>query len=113
MKNTIKRVSSKILADFKPFKPDILVDEGFSLVEYGFDAKVLHIPGHTEGSIGVLTATNDLIAGDTFTNFKKPDLAPNATNFKTLAKSVARLKTLDINTIYPGHGMPFRISDLK
>jgi hydroxyacylglutathione hydrolase len=113
MKEQIKKVSSKILSDFKTFSPDILIDEGYSLLEYGFDAKVLHIPGHTDGSIGVLTANGDLIAGDIFVNFKKPDIAPNASDFKTLAKSVDRLKAMNINTIYPGHGRPFRMNDLK
>jgi hydroxyacylglutathione hydrolase len=111
MKKQIKKVLIKILADFKTFKPDILIDEGDSLSEYGFDAKILYIPGHTEGSIGILTANGDLIAGDIFMNYKKPDIAPNAYDFKILTGSVNKLKALNINTIYPGHGLPFRMND--
>jgi len=37
------------------FKPNFYVDEGYDLSEYGFDAKVLHLPGHSKGSIGILT----------------------------------------------------------
>jgi Zn-dependent hydrolases, including glyoxylases len=113
MKNKIKKVSSKILDDFKPFTPDILLNDGDSLSEYGFNAKILHIPGHTEGSIGVLTENHDLVAGDIFSCFKKPDIALNAANFGLLAKSVSRLKTMDIDTVYPGHGRPFRMNELK
>lgn len=113
MKKSIKKISSKILSDFKPFKPDILMNEGDSLLKYGFSAKVLHIPGHTEGSIGVLTENSDLIAGDIFTNIKKPSIAPNAADFKMLAKSVEKLKNMNINTIYPGHGLPFNMNDLR
>lgn len=113
MKKLIKKVSLKILNDFEKFKPDIFIDEDYSLLEYGFDAKILHIPGHTAGSIGVLTAKGDLIAGDTFTNINKPDIAPNAYDFKALAASVDRLKTMDIKTVYPGHGKPFEAKQLK
>lgn len=112
IKKLIIKLSNRILSDLKPFKPDILVNDGDSLSEYGFSAKVLHLPGHTAGSIGVLTENGDLIAGDTFMNLKKPGIAPNAVDFKTMANSIARLKTMNLNTVYPGHGKPFRMSEL-
>lgn len=111
MKNQIKKLSQKTLEDFESFKPDITIDENYSLSEYGFSAKVLHLPGHTSGSIGILTANNDIIIGDTLTNVKKPAPAPNATDFKALAKSVDKLRTIDINTVYPGHGTPFEMKE--
>ncbi|MHB8065428.1 MAG: MBL fold metallo-hydrolase [Ruminiclostridium sp.] len=109
MKRPITRLTQKILADFEKFSPDIYLDEGDSLLEYGFDAKVLHIPGHTLGSIAILTKDGELISGDTFANMKKPTTAPNAFDFKTLYASVKRLKTMDIRMVYPGHGNPFEI----
>ena len=36
---------------FEIFTPDILLEDGQSLAEYGFDAKIIHVPGHTKGSI--------------------------------------------------------------
>jgi len=45
---------------FDKFKPDIYLDDGQDLTEYGLDAKVIHIPGHSKGSIGLLTADGDL-----------------------------------------------------
>lgn len=44
------------------FKPDINIDGGYDLSKYGFNAVVLHIPGHSKGSIGVLTAEGDFFA---------------------------------------------------
>ena len=35
------------------FKPDFYVEEGDDFSEYGFDAQVLSIPGHSKGSIGI------------------------------------------------------------
>lgn len=112
MKKQIARISEKILTVFKTFSPDIMVTEGDSLLQYGFNAKVLHIPGHTAGSIGILTENNDLIAGDIMINLKKPGIAPNANDFKILEESMKRIKLLNLNMIYPGHGLPFRMSDL-
>jgi hydroxyacylglutathione hydrolase len=108
MKRLIKKMTKKSLEDFDSFKPDLLINEGFNLSEYGFEAKILHIPGHTKGSIGIITEQGDLISGDTFANTGKPQIAPNAYNYKELTKSFERLKSLNINTIYPGHGEPFQ-----
>jgi hydroxyacylglutathione hydrolase len=107
MKKPITRFNQKVLNNFEKFTPDIYLSEGDSLLEYGFDAKVLHTPGHTLGSIAVITNDGELISGDTLANIKKPDIAPNALNFKTLHESVKRLKKMDIKIVYPGHGAPF------
>ena len=53
---------------FDPFEPDLLLEEGQSLAEYGFDAKILYTPGHSKGSVSVLTDDGDLICGDMFSN---------------------------------------------
>jgi len=92
---------------YEAFKPDFFLTDNQSLSEFGFNATVLHIPGHTKGSIGILTDDGDLFAGDTFTNRKKPDGAMYIENEIELKNSVERLKKLNIKTIYPGHGKPF------
>lgn len=112
LKHLIKKISIKTLEDFERFKPDIFIKEEDNLDEYGLEAKVLHIPGHTAGSIGILTADRDLISGDLFINTDKPNTAPNALDFKELAESVRRLRELKIKTVYPGHGNPFKADEL-
>lgn len=107
MKGIIRRVTSRTLEKFEPFSPDILLEEGFDLSEYGLPATVLHIPGHTQGSIAVLTKEGSLISGDIFVNVKKPARAPNATNFKLLDSSAERLLKLGAKMIFPGHGEPY------
>lgn len=109
---TIYKVSLKTLDDFETFTPDILIDDSFHLWEYGFEGEILYMPGHTAGSIGILTKDKELIAGDTFSNMGKPTLAPNAIDFKRLEASVSKLKSYGIHTVYPGHGMPFQFDDL-
>jgi glyoxylase-like metal-dependent hydrolase (beta-lactamase superfamily II) len=39
---------------FEKFSPDICLGDGDDLSSYGFDATVLHLPGHSKGSIGIL-----------------------------------------------------------
>lgn len=112
MRGTIYKVMLKTLADFEKFSPDIIIDDHFCLADYGFSGEVLHLPGHTPGSIAILTKDDELIAGDTFANMGKPGAAPNAIDFQLMAKSINKLQTYKINTVYPGHGAPFRFTDL-
>lgn len=88
-------------------QPDLLVEDGFDLAAYGFDARVVHIPGHSAGSIGVLTAGGELICGDLLECTKEPALGSIMDDPETARASAARLKTMDIKRVYPGHGEPF------
>jgi glyoxylase-like metal-dependent hydrolase (beta-lactamase superfamily II) len=113
MKKPIQKLSAKTLKDFTKFTPDVILQEGDDLSEYGITARVIHLPGHTAGSIGVLMESGELIAGDLFANNRKPGLAPNANDFKQLKHSTKKLEALHITKIYPGHGDPFEAKDLK
>ena len=96
---------------FDLFKADIALEDGQDLAEYGLDAKVLHLQGHSQGSVGILTTGGDLFCGDLVWNIGKPgfhyidDLA--AAN-----ASIEKLKIMEVKTVYPGHGKPFQIERL-
>ena len=89
------------------FEPDLFIVDGYDLSEQGFNAQVLHLPGHSNGSLGVLTTEGDLFCGDLLSNFRKP--APGFGIFDTTGfeASIEKLKKLSIKTVYPGHGKPF------
>jgi len=89
------------------FRPDFYLDEGADLSEYGFEAEVLYLPGHSKGSIGVLTAAGDLFCGDLLESTKQPILNPLMDDPVAGNASLAKIKELKINTVYPGHGKPF------
>ena len=95
------------------FEPDLNVDEGFSLSTYGMNARILYLPGHSKGSIGVLTDDGDLFCGDLFTNNKKPQLNRINENKREIISSLWKLKNFFIHTVYPGHGAPFPINSLE
>ncbi len=106
VKKLVTRVIAKQLSDFESFEPDILLEDGSSLLDYGLDARVVHLPGHTDGSIGILLNDGSLISGDTYTCSGKLLPAPNAKDFAALDKSIGRLKGMNIKKVYPGHGEP-------
>jgi len=97
------------LRDLDRFQPDFYVDEGFDFSEYGFGAKVLELPGHSKGSIGILTAKGDLFCGDLLVNRDQPAKNTLVDDSGALKASVDRLKGLPINTVYPGHGQFFQM----
>ena len=97
------------MSRYDSFKPDIILEDGHDLSEFGFDARVLHVPGHSKGSIGILTTGSDLFCGDILGNTGKPEKTTIVDNSAELDASVERLKVLEIETVYPGHGKPFQM----
>jgi hydroxyacylglutathione hydrolase len=95
------------LSRYDSFTPDIILEDGHDLTEYGFDARVVHIPGHSKGSIGILTTEGDFFCGDLLVNMDKPEKNTLIDDSAELDASIERLKTLEIKTVYPGHGKPF------
>lgn len=89
------------------FTPDFYLEGGDDLSEYGFDAKILHLPGHSKGSIGILTGGGDLFCGDLLKNTDNPDFHWLIFDAAAAKASVEKLKSLNIRTVYPGHGEPF------
>ena len=95
---------------FDTFKPDIYLQDGQDLAEFGLSAKVIHLPGHSKGSIGILTNEGDLFCGDLIYNFAAFSYIDNLDDFN---KSITILKKIEINILYPGHGKPFSTSDFN
>jgi glyoxylase-like metal-dependent hydrolase (beta-lactamase superfamily II) len=89
------------------FRPDLYVEDGDDLSGWGFEARVLHIPGHSKGSIGILTADGDLFCGDLLANTGNPALWSIIDDAAVANASVEKLKRLEIGSVYPGHGRPF------
>lgn len=91
---------------------DWYLKEGESLSNYALEATVLHLPGHSKGAIGILTAASDRFCGDLLGNIRKPELWSLMDDPVAAQSSITRLKGLNINTVYPGHGKPFSMKPL-
>ena len=91
---------------FETFTPDVAVGDGYDLSQYGFDAKVVHIPGHSKGSVGVLMDNGDLFCGDFLYSTPGMDFVDDA---RARAESLAKLRKLGIKRLLPGHGKPVEV----
>lgn len=58
--------SNRVIASQKipPVTPAVILEDGFSLEAYGISGKIVPLPGHTVGSVGVLLDTGELFVGD-------------------------------------------------
>jgi hydroxyacylglutathione hydrolase len=109
-RNAIVKVLAPVMSGFgrsDRFTPVVLLEDGDSLSEYGLDATIVHLPGHSSGSLGVLTARGDFFCGDLLTNLKKPVLNSIMDDISTAKASIARMRSLRPTLVYPGHGLPF------
>jgi glyoxylase-like metal-dependent hydrolase (beta-lactamase superfamily II) len=100
------------LSRYDSFSPEIILEDGQGLSEYGLDAKVVHLPGHSKGSIGVLTSDGIFFCGDLLVNTDKPEKNTLIDDTADFDASLKKLRTLEIRTVYPGHGKPFLMEQI-
>lgn len=93
----IVKLTEKTIEDFERFTPDILLEDGERLNPYGFHAAVIHLPGHTPGSIGLVTDDGEAILGDA------GEGTINAVDFAEFDRSVAKIKKAGYKVVYVGH----------
>jgi hydroxyacylglutathione hydrolase len=99
---------------FPPFEPDIVVAEEMDLQRFGVDGRVMFTPGHSPGSISVLTGDNEAIVGDMIMGGlfggwllpSRPGLHYFADDLGQLHASIAKLLAAGPRVVYPGHGGP-------
>ncbi|MDH4140076.1 MAG: MBL fold metallo-hydrolase [Coriobacteriia bacterium] len=108
---TLAKLAASLIGmgKFDAFEPDVLLEDGQDLSDYGLDARALHFPGHSPGSAGILTSAGDLFCGDLLTNTRKPERNSLVDDAEEMDASIEKLRTLGIRTVYPGHGAPFPI----
>ncbi|MDZ4169508.1 MAG: MBL fold metallo-hydrolase [Coriobacteriia bacterium] len=97
---------------FEAFEPDVLLEDGQDLSVYGLDARVVHLPGHSSGSIGVVTGDGDLFCGDLLVNVTKPSVHFYIDDLARADESIRKLNGLGVETVHPGHGKPFPLAQL-
>lgn len=106
-----KIVLSASLKDFsrrtmQKFKPNLLLDDGDSLADYGINASIIALPGHTNGSIGIDVDNKHLIVGDALMNMFYPTVSMLFHSENDMLESAGKISRLGDRTIYFGHGKP-------
>jgi glyoxylase-like metal-dependent hydrolase (beta-lactamase superfamily II) len=95
------------LTRLAPLETDVDLEDGADLSPYGLEARTVHLPGHSPGSLGVLTAEDDLFSGDLFVNYAVPSQPIYLSDSKAWQRSYQRIQGLAPRTVYVGHGEPF------
>ena len=99
---------------YEPFGPYVPLNGGETLSCGNITFKVLHLPGHTPGSIGFYDKENhQLFVGDTlfYQSIGRTDLGGSEEKMKT---SLAHLSQLPPKIfVYPGHGLSTTIENEK
>ena len=103
-------LSLKVLRETKVERPEkiIYIKDGDSLSDYGINAKIIELPGHTNGSIGVDVEETHLLVGDAMDNWVIPGLGHLYYNMEDIKKSFNKIQKLGHRTIYFGHGKPIK-----
>jgi len=102
---------------FRAVSPDILANRNVSLKSYGFQADIIPTPGHTSGSLSVVTESGAAFTGDLAVNYypfgSGPYFPPFGDSEAVILESWKKLLGLGVSTIYPAHGKPFNANKLK
>jgi len=90
---------------YEPCQYDYLVDSVFDLGNTGFNAYIMHAPGHTTGSMSIIIDDNVAIVGDTmFGVFKWSVFPPYANNIIQMIDSWGKLLRTNCVVFIPAHG---------
>jgi glyoxylase-like metal-dependent hydrolase (beta-lactamase superfamily II) len=89
-----------------PSPPDILLNDGDTVSFGNIELKVLHMPGHTPGSLCFLTGQY-LISGDTIFHHGPGKTSTPAALRQVIESITEKVLVLPDDTqVYPGHGDP-------
>ena len=93
------------IVNYEPCHYDYLVDSIFDLRNAGFNAYIIHTPGHTLGSMSIIIDDNVAIVGDTmFGIFKWSVFPPYADNIIQMIESWGKLLKTNCHVFIPAHG---------
>ncbi|MBR3772304.1 MAG: MBL fold metallo-hydrolase [Clostridium sp.] len=82
----------------------VFLKDGMSLADYGVDATVVRLSGHTRGSIGVKVGTRDFIVGDALMNIGIPSVTRLYGDYDKVRQSAQVISQSGERMIHFGHG---------
>jgi hydroxyacylglutathione hydrolase len=98
-----KRLFSRF--KYEPCHHDFSVDSYFDLKGCGFNAYLMHTPGHTIGSMSVIVDNEIAIVGDTLYGvFKSSVFPPYAEDTELMIQSWGKLLETNCSVFLPSHG---------
>lgn len=103
----IDRLGKKLAPRLKcpPCRPDIPVDDALSLADLGFNARIVHTPGHSPGSQSVIVDEEIALVGDAmFGVFPWSVFPPFAADAGLMVDSWGKLLATNCRLFLPAHG---------
>lgn len=93
------------LLRYEPCQPNLVTGDLFDLNDYGFNAIIMHTPGHTAGSVSIIVDDEIALVGDTMVGtFKSSVFPPFADDAKQLIESWGKLLATGCSLYIPSHG---------
>lgn len=103
---------SRMQMKYEPFEPDIFLDEGQTLDDFGLRARVIHTPGHTLGSLSLDLGDGVIFIGDAMINQIRVGMPLYGEDIAMAYESLQKLHALRPRILYSGHGKPFSGNDI-
>lgn len=88
----------------EPFEPNVFFKDGDTLKDYGVNATIVELTGHTKGSIGIKVGTTDFIIGDALMNIFYPTTSMLYNDFHNMKESAKCISQFEQMMIHFGHG---------
>lgn len=100
------------MAPLETFAPDVWLEDGMSLRDFGLDARVVHTPGHTAGSVSLAFDDGAVFVGDAILNLLHVSFPLFWEDATDAHESACKIRALQPRVCYSGHGRAFDLNAL-
>jgi len=94
------------------FTPDVWLEDGMALRDFGIDARVVHTPGHTAGSVSLAFDDGAVFVGDAILNLLHVSFPLFWEDAVAARESACKIRALQPRVCYSGHGRAFDLNAL-
>jgi len=99
------------------YKADILIEDSFSLKDYGIEGKIIHTPGHSPGTVSIILGDGRAFVGDmamsAFPLRLFPGLPIFAEQQEKLKTSWKKIIAAGAEEVYSAHGHNFKVERMR